>query len=96
VLVGEDEGLEAARAFGVETMAFPFSAFVDSKGDVLLVHLGELHQDQADAILATVLDVDAGRIAADAAPAVIRSKLDALPKAAAEPAHPLQIHPVQR
>ena len=96
VLVGEDEGLEAARAFGVETMAFPFSAFIDSSGRVLLVHLGELHQDQADVILATVFDVDAHRIGADAAPGVIRTALAALPKAATAADHPLQIHPVQR
>jgi thiol-disulfide isomerase/thioredoxin len=96
VLVGEEDGLEAARAFGVETMAFPFSAFLDSSGRVLLVHLGELHQNQADAILATVFDVDAGRIAADAAPGIIRAALAALPKPPGDAAHPLQIHPNPR
>jgi thiol-disulfide isomerase/thioredoxin len=96
VLVGEEDGLEAARAFGVETMALPFSAFIDSSGRVLLVHLGELHQQQADAILATVFDVDAGRIAADAAPGAIRAALEALPKAPKDSHDVLQINPVQR
>jgi thiol-disulfide isomerase/thioredoxin len=96
VLVGEEDGLEAARAFGVETMAFPFSAFIDSSGRVLLVHLGELHQEQADAILATVIDVDAGRIPADSASGVIHAALEALQKAPKDAPHTLQINPVQR
>jgi len=96
VLVGEEDGLEAARAFGVQTMAFPFSAFIDSSGRVLLLHMGELHQNQAEAILATLEDVDAGRISAAAAPGVIRTALDALPKPPAEPPHSLPIEVIKR
>jgi len=79
LLVGEDDGLEAARGFGVETMAFPFTAFVDAAGRVLLVHLGELHEDQARAILAVVARVDAGGLSPAAARADIKTALAALP-----------------
>lgn len=55
VLVGEQDGLDAAAAFGVATAALPFSAFVDRQGRVLSLHLGELHEAQVRATL-TVLD----------------------------------------
>ncbi|MCX7058154.1 MAG: TlpA disulfide reductase family protein, partial [Proteobacteria bacterium] len=79
LLVGEDDGLEAARGFGVETMAFPFTAFIDAAGRVLLVHLGELHENQARAILGVVARVDAGALAAGAARTEIKAALAALP-----------------
>ncbi len=85
LLVGEDDGLEAARGFGVEAMAFPFTAFVDAAGHVLLVHLGELHEDQARAILGVVSRVDAGGLTPAAARTQIKTLLAALaaPTAAA-------------
>ena len=85
-LVGEDDGLEAARGFGVETMAFPFTAFIDAAGRVLLVHLGELHENQARAILGVVARVDAGALTPAAARTEIKTALAALP------APPAQAH----
>ncbi len=96
ILVGEDDGLEAARAFGVEAMAFPFSAFIDASGRVLLVHMGELHANQAEAILSIMAEVDAGRLAAAAAPATIKQALAALPAPAETPLHALKIETVNR
>lgn len=80
LLVGEQEGLDAAKEFGVQSMAFPFTAFTDRRGDVLLVHLGELHPAQAEAILGVVQQVDAGTLTADAGRTAIRSALAALPR----------------
>ncbi len=71
VLLGEDDALEAAKAYGVETMALPFSAFVDSHGRVLTVHLGELHEPNLRATLDVLLRFDAGLISAAEAPAAI-------------------------
>lgn len=92
VLVGEEDGLEAARGFGVEAMAFPFTAFTDTAGHVLLVHMGELHEDQARAVLGVVADVDAGRRALPDARKAIETALAALapPPAAAQDS--LKIH----
>jgi thiol-disulfide isomerase/thioredoxin len=75
VLIGEQEGLDAAQAFGMETMGFPFTVFTDSRGRIVTVHLGELHPPQAEVILAAVADVDAGRLDLEAARERIRADL---------------------
>jgi len=61
VLIGEQEGLAAARAFGMETMGFPFTIFTDAGGRIVTVHVGELHRPEAELILSTVEDLQAGR-----------------------------------
>jgi thiol-disulfide isomerase/thioredoxin len=75
VLIGEQDGLDAARAFGMETMGFPFTVFTDSRGRIVTVHLGELHAPQAEVILAAVGDVEAGRLDLEAARARIRADI---------------------
>jgi thiol-disulfide isomerase/thioredoxin len=79
LLIGEDDGLEAARAFGIDTMAFPFTAFTDARGRIITIHVGELHAAQAEAILAIVDRVDAGELTPDAARSAVKVALDALP-----------------
>jgi len=59
VLVGEDDGAEAAQQFGME-LALPFSVFADSKNRIVAVKVGELHRDEADAILAQVQKLESG------------------------------------
>jgi thiol-disulfide isomerase/thioredoxin len=87
VLIGEEDGLEAAEAFGVSTMAFPFTAFTDDQGRILTVHMGEIHEPEARAILGVVQQVNAGELAPAAARLAIRDALDALAEApGAEPA----------
>ena len=73
VLMGEDDALEAAKAYGVESMALPFTAFVDSHGRVLTVHLGELHEPNLRATLDALLRFDAGEINARQATAAIEA-----------------------
>lgn len=75
VLIGEEDGLDAARAFGVESLGLPFTAFVDSSGRIVTIHVGELHRSQADAILAIVRAVDAGTIDLKSAQARIRAEV---------------------
>lgn len=62
VLIGEQDGLDAARAFGVESLGLPFTAFVDRAGRIVTLHVGELHRAQADVILSAVRALDAGKI----------------------------------
>jgi thiol-disulfide isomerase/thioredoxin len=78
ILIGEQDGLDAAKAFGMETMGYPFTVFTDSQGRIITVHVGELHSDQAEAILAAVKAVDAGTLTPAAARESIRSELAAL------------------
>ena len=80
LLIGEEDGLEAARAFGVQTMAFPFTAFTDSQGRMLALHMGELHRAEAEAILSVVARVDAGALTPVEARSEIEAALAALPR----------------
>jgi len=73
VLIGEQDGLDAARAFGVESLGLPFTAFVDSAGHIVTIHVGELHRPQADFILSLVRALDAGEIDIKAAQDRIRA-----------------------
>jgi thiol-disulfide isomerase/thioredoxin len=74
ILIGEDEGLDAVHAFGME-LVFPFSVFADQEGRVVAVKLGELHQDEADFILDRVQDIDRGTMSLAAAREQIEAKL---------------------
>ena len=73
VLIGEQDGMDAARAFGIETIGLPFTVFTDSSGRIATIHVGELHRPQAEAILNLVREVDSGTIDMATARAQIRA-----------------------
>jgi thiol-disulfide isomerase/thioredoxin len=77
VLLGEQNGLQAVQALGMDT-AFPFSVFVDSQGDIVTVKVGELHADEADLILGRLAEVEAGRATLPLAKQQITEGLKAL------------------
>jgi len=62
VLIGEQDGVAAAAAFGMESIGLPFTAFTDRQGRIATIHVGELHRPQADVILSAVQAVDAGEL----------------------------------
>ncbi len=78
LLIGEEDALEAAAAFGFESPAFPFTVFTDRRGEVVALYVGELHQAQADLILSQVQDLDRDRIALPQARRAISEGLRAL------------------
>jgi thiol-disulfide isomerase/thioredoxin len=53
LLIGEQDGLEAAAKFGMD-LVLPFSVFADGQGRIVAVKVGELHQAEADYILASM------------------------------------------
>ncbi|TAK51272.1 MAG: TlpA family protein disulfide reductase [Gammaproteobacteria bacterium] len=61
-LIGEQEGMDAARAFGVGSVVLPFTVFTDRTGRIVTLHLGELHRPQAEVILGTIRRIDAGEL----------------------------------
>jgi thiol-disulfide isomerase/thioredoxin len=67
MLIGEQDGLDAARAFGMDNLGFPFTVFTDRRGRVVTVHVGELHAPQAEAILSAIARLDAGELSLEAA-----------------------------
>ncbi|MCC7461684.1 MAG: TlpA family protein disulfide reductase [Gammaproteobacteria bacterium] len=60
-LVGEEDGMEAARAFGMQ-MVLPFSVFVDEQDRIIAMKVGELHRDEAVAILDAMRSLRTGRV----------------------------------
>ena len=59
LLVGEDDGFEAAQKFGM-ALALPFSVFADEHNRIIAVKLGELHREEAATILANMRALRAG------------------------------------
>jgi thiol-disulfide isomerase/thioredoxin len=74
VLDGEDGGLAAVNAFGMQLL-FPFSVFADREGRVVAVKVGELHQNEADFILDRIGDLDRGALDFPAAREAIAARL---------------------
>jgi peroxiredoxin len=70
LLIGEEDGLAAAEAFGMG-MAFPFSVFVDSQDRILTVKIGELHEDEANFAFDRLRDIDNGLLTREAAQAAV-------------------------
>jgi peroxiredoxin len=80
LLMGEEDGLAAAEAFGMG-MAFPFSVFIDSQNRILTIKVGELHEDEANFAFDRLLDIDNGVLSREAAQAAVA---DAFREMAAE------------
>lgn len=84
ILIGEQDGLEAVNAFGVEAVGFPFTAFTDSQGRIINLHIGELTAPQAKVILDTIVRVNAGELTPATARTAVAQQLAALPAPAAK------------
>jgi thiol-disulfide isomerase/thioredoxin len=82
VLVGERGGLEAAQAFGMDTV-LPFSVFADRRGRIVGLKVGELHRDEAELILGVVGRVDSDELTLEAAREEITAALPRLSAARA-------------
>jgi len=78
LLIGEQEALDAAAAFGVEIVGFPFTVFSDSQGRVIACHVGELTRPQAEVILGAIERVNSGAMSPDQARTEISAGLDTL------------------
>jgi len=79
LLIGEQEALDAAAAFGVNSPVFPFTVFTDRRNEVVAVYIGELHRPQATLILGVVHDLDGGRLQLPDAQKAIATGLAQLP-----------------
>jgi thiol-disulfide isomerase/thioredoxin len=62
VLIGDQDALDVAAQFGMDSPAFPFTVFTDGRGEVVALFVGELHRQQVDFILSEVQDLNAGRV----------------------------------
>jgi thiol-disulfide isomerase/thioredoxin len=80
VLVGEEGGLAAVTALGMDTV-LPFTVFADAQGHVVTLKIGELHEDEAELILGRLRDVATGRLSLPAAQAAIAAGVRRLSQA---------------
>lgn len=55
VLVGQQEAVDLANAYLPDFIGLPFTAFADRDGRLVHVHTGELHREQIEAILGSLL-----------------------------------------
>ncbi|MFZ9709587.1 MAG: TlpA family protein disulfide reductase [Steroidobacteraceae bacterium] len=86
LLIGEEDGLAAADAFGINPV-FPFTVFADGQRRIVAVKIGELHADEAAYILDHIERINAGSLDLALAREQIRAeirRLDALRPAAAK------------
>mgnify|MGYP003396833384 FL=1 len=79
MLIGEQDALDAAAAFGVDAVGLPFTIFTDTSGRVIALHMGELTADEADLILSAVAEVNSGQTDPAQARQAIATALAALP-----------------
>jgi len=78
VLIGEQDALEVAAKFGMDSPAFPFTVFTDRRGEVVALFVGELHRPQADFILSEVQNLNQERIQLPEARRAIADGLEAM------------------
>lgn len=60
LLIGEQDGLDALAAFGVESPAFPITVFTDAKGRIVATYPGELNREKLTVMLDAVQRVNRG------------------------------------
>jgi thiol-disulfide isomerase/thioredoxin len=78
LLIGEQDALDAAAAFGVASPVFPFTVFTDHRGEVVALFVGELHKPEAELILSQVQSLNENRVQLPAARQAITEGLHAL------------------
>jgi thiol-disulfide isomerase/thioredoxin len=78
VLIGEQDALDVAAKFGMDSPALPFTVFTDRRGEVVALFVGELHRPQADFILSEVQNLNQERIALPQARRAIAEGLEAM------------------
>lgn len=62
VLVGEDEGMAIAQAWGIDVVGLPFTVIVSADGELLDTHFGQIHRHQLDAIAEVLGRLDRGEL----------------------------------
>ncbi len=78
VLVGDQDAMDVAEAFGLDLIVLPATAVSDSSGHIITIHIGELHPEQAEIVLDVLWRVEAGDISPDDGRNEIDRRLEAL------------------
>ncbi len=78
LLIGEQDGLSAVDAFGIEAVGFPYTVFTDAQGNIITTHIGELHREQAELIFSTIKRINQGELAVGAGRTALTTALSNL------------------
>jgi thiol-disulfide isomerase/thioredoxin len=78
VLIGEQDAMDVAAKFGMDSPAFPFTVFTDRRGEIVALFVGELHRSQADFILSEVQNLNQERVQLPEARRAIAKGLEAM------------------
>jgi thiol-disulfide isomerase/thioredoxin len=62
VLVGQEDAMAVAESSGIEFIGMPFTMIVSADGELLNAHLGEIHQQDLDRVVAVLGRLDRGEI----------------------------------
>jgi thiol-disulfide isomerase/thioredoxin len=81
ILIGEQDALDVASSLGFDSPVFPFTVFSDSRGELVALFIGELHEPQATLILSVVDDLNRDHIALKEARRTIADGLQRLRRA---------------
>src|SRR5690606_17353773 len=82
VLTGEEDGMAAVTPFRQGSKGIPVTVFTDNQQRIVLMHLGEIHAEQAQVVLDAVRRVNRGELTPTAARAVAAKQLALLDAAA--------------
>jgi thiol-disulfide isomerase/thioredoxin len=77
LLIGEEDGLAAAQAFGMR-LVLPFTVFADAERRIVALKVGELHDDEARFIVDRIAALNAGSTTLAEVRPAIRHELAAL------------------
>ena len=62
ILVGEQDAMAVAEMSGVDFIGLPFTMFVARDGELIGVHMGEIHQEQLDIVVEVLAQLDRGDV----------------------------------
>ncbi|MEM7433045.1 MAG: TlpA disulfide reductase family protein [Pseudomonadota bacterium] len=67
IVIGEQDAMAVAESSGIPFIGLPFTMIVDTDGQLLATHMGEIHQADLDSIGTTLVALGAGEIDKSAA-----------------------------
>jgi thiol-disulfide isomerase/thioredoxin len=62
ILVGEQDAMAVAETSGISFIGLPFTMVVTADGTLIGAHMGEIHQQQLDAIVTVLGQFDRGEL----------------------------------
>ena len=71
VLIGQDEAMAIVEAAGYDFVGLPMTMVVSAEGELLKMHLGEIHEHQVERIVEVLGRLDAGELDSDDARAAL-------------------------